>query len=83
MIKDEGARQLESRMGSDSLTEDTSGGKLRLGESKKDEREKTKAMLILRYTSTGYSCYVQILKESGHGQEWKVRGLGACPADSY
>ena len=41
--------------GSNGLTEDTSRGELRLGESKKDKREQTKAMLILRYTSTGYS----------------------------
>ena len=28
-------------------------------------------------------CYVRILKESRRGQEWKVRGSGACLADSY
>ena len=29
------------------------------------------------------SCYVRILKESGHGREWKIGGSGARLADSY
>ena len=38
---------------------------------------------FIRLSNSPAGCYVQIPKESGRCQEWKVGGSGARPADSY
>ena len=42
-----------------------------------------RGMTVRGEVTLGGGCYVWILKESGHGWEQKIGGLGAHLADSY